>query len=71
MTYAISKCLMMHPKTTILSYVVGGSSRCSLFIELGESDASYINEKEKPLKVRLLNLYDSMYLTLNYSNILF
>ena len=65
--YAISKYLMMHPTTTILSYVVARWSKCSLFASLGGSDASYINKKGKP-KVRLLNLYDSMYLTLNYSN---
>ena len=65
--YAISKCLMMHPMTTILSYVAGGWSKCSLFAIVGGSDASYINKKGKP-KVRVLNLYDSLYLTLNYSN---
>ena len=66
-SYAISKCIMTHPITTILSYVVGGWSKCNIFAALGGSDASYINKKGKP-KVRLLNLYDSMYLTLNYSN---
>ena len=58
---------MTHPMITILSYVVGGSSKCSLFAKLGGSDAYYINIKGKP-KFRLLNLYVSMYLTLNYSN---
>ena len=65
--YAISKCLMMHPTTTILSYGAGGWSKCNLFAALGGLDASYIDKKGKP-KVRLLNLYDSLYLTLNYSN---
>ena len=65
--YAISKCLMTHPLTTILSYATGGWLKCSLFTAIGGSDASYINKKGKP-KFRLLNLYDSMYLTLSYSN---
>ena len=67
LAYYISKCLMMHPTKTILSYGGGGWSKCSLFAALGGSDASYINKNGKP-KVRLLNLYDSLYLTLNYSN---
>ena len=55
--YAISKCLMIHPMTTILSYAIGGSPKCSLFAKLGGSDASYINKKWKP-KVRLMILHN-------------
>ena len=58
---------MMNPMKTILSYATGGWSKCSLFVALGGSDASYINKKGKP-KVGLVKLYDSLYLKLNYSN---